>query len=556
MVETKKRFKKNRNLLDVPAIINSRFLINTLKIVVHGKLNSAKLATINSFFKMVDIHPYEKDIETLTLLKAVESATSLKLDGVNDHALLTSGIEIALNSHYSRDIFEDIIEPLVMNVFNVPDQEIDFVMKTISLYTKYGFILESKDAIISKLTNVESGSIKGVEDEIKELEEEISQLYMKLHKMHSINEVDIMDAVSILDPEFTSKHLPAVHKASKNKKRVLKTGIQALNEMLGPEGGFLTGKMYLISAPVNSFKSAFLLYCSWWISKYNTDAYVDFYKTTGKRPSVLLVSLENTWDENIERLVAMVSGGVRIAQLDTSKDVEEIWNENVMKSNPLIDITLLYARPNRFGVSELEQKIDELEVERNCKFIAVVIDFLRNMREDSGINDPRLKVIQLATDLHSLVTRRPDICLITAHHTSAEGERAQREHIEKGATDKAKVLDRTHNVEAKNVDEPVDFSCFISPEQCKATNQWFLGVKKGKTRGYRTDREYFALPLINKFFIKDDINGPPSHLDSIADADPTRDKSVHSDEIKKGVSVRERGDTKNKEIFNISFKKD
>jgi len=549
----KKKFKKNKSL-DVPAIINSRFLINTLKIVVHGKLNSSKLTTINSFFKMVDVHQYEKDVDTMTLLKAVESVTAMKLEGVVDHALLTSGIEIALTAHHSKEIFTDVIEPMVMNVFNVPEQEIDFIMRTIALYTKYGFILEAKDSIVEKFVNVESGSMKGVENEIKELEEDISQLHMKLHKTHSTDEVDIMDVVSILDPEFTTKYLPAVHKASKDKKRVLKTGIQALNQMLDPAGGFITGKMYLISAPVNSFKSAFLLYCAWWISRYNGDSYKDAFQTTGKRPSVLLVSLENTWDENIERLVAMVSGGVQLSTLNTAKDVEEIWDTNVTKNNPLIDITLLYARPDRFGVTELEQKIDELEVERNCKFIAVIVDYLRNMRDDSGITDPRLKVIHISKDLQTLVTRRPDMCLITAHHTSAEADKAMKDHADKGGTDQAKILNRTHNVEAKSVDEPVDFSCFLKPEQSRATNEWFLGVRKEKQRGFRTDREYFALPLINKFFIRDDIESPkPSHVDSIADTDPAKDTSIHSDQIQKGVSVREKGDVKNKEIFSAKF---
>lgn len=553
-MEKRKRFQKNKNLLNIPAVINSRFLASVLKIVVHGKLNAPKLSTINSFFKMVDHQLYEKDLDTYTLLKSVEAAVAIKLDGMNDPSMIMSGIEISLpqNQSHTTEIVADIIEPTVMNVFNVQDQEIDFIMRTISLYTKYGFILEAKEEIVDKFVNVESGSAKAIAKEIEELEKEISSLHMKLHRTHSNDEIDITEAISILDPEFMEKHMSAVYKASKNKKKILKTGIQALNEMLN--GGFQTGKMYLVYAPINSFKSAFLLYNSWWIAKYNSENYVDYYKTTGKRPTVLFVSLENTWDENLERLMMMVSGGTTLNSCQNMKEVENVWEDAVKKSNPIIDIVFAYARANRFGVSELEQKIDQIETEKQCKVVAVVIDFLRNMKDDFGNTDPRLKCIQIATDLHELVIRRPEMALITAHHTTADGDRAMRERVERGGVDKVKALDRTHAVESKSVEEPVDGSIFITPEQSPHTNQWYLGVKLGKARGKRPDREYFALPLKNKFLIMDDLNHPkPSHVDSIAETDPNKDKQpVYSDEIKK-TSVRETHGEKAKEVFSVKF---
>ncbi len=81
-------FKKpKKKLLKIPTVVNSRFLLALLKIIVHGELSSSKLTMIHTLLKMIDIQYYSKDPEVFSILKALEMTINCKFDDVKDKNL-------------------------------------------------------------------------------------------------------------------------------------------------------------------------------------------------------------------------------------------------------------------------------------------------------------------------------------------------------------------------------------------------------------------------------------------------------------------------------------
>ena len=102
MVVNKKLIK--RKLVKIPAIMNSRFLLALLKVVVHGNIGNSKLTSIGSLLKLVDIGAYSKEPEIYTLVTALEIAINCKMDGVADNHLIMTLIASSLTSADSIEI--------------------------------------------------------------------------------------------------------------------------------------------------------------------------------------------------------------------------------------------------------------------------------------------------------------------------------------------------------------------------------------------------------------------------------------------------------------------
>jgi len=549
-----KKFKKN--LLKLPAVINSRFLLSLLKVVIHGEIGSSKLTMIGTLLKMVNMAAYSKDPEIYSILKSIEISINCRLDDVKDNHLITSVITASISNEDNKDIISGLIEPIVSGCFKLPEAETAYILNIISTYLKVGFLLEYKDSIIDKFTKIESGSMGGINTLVSDFEKEVADLHVKLHKTLSSDAISATDTVSISDPDFFKKYFINVYKLSKRKTRVLRTGIQKLNALLSDQGGFLTGKMYVINAPINSFKTGLLLYIAKWIQLYNSAMYIEKFKLTGKRPTVLVVSLENTWDENTERLFSMYSS-TNLSEVSNIGDAEDMWKSNVNKTDSIIDICMIYAKAGRFSTSDLEYRIDEIE-SQGAQVIAVLIDYMRLMRDDLANVEPRMKIISISTDLHELVALRPEMVLITAHHTNRDGDIILTDIENRGGVDKVKSLGRQHLVEAHSVEDAIDFSMYIVPETSVYTGEVFLTVKKGKCRYKRSTTEYFAHELKNRFYLTDDINLEKSlSIDSIAETANSGqgNKPIHSGMMQNTnrTSIRKKEPDAKNNIFESVF---
>ena len=549
--------KLKKKLLRIPAVMNSRFLLALLKVVIHGNIGNSKLAMVDSLLKLVDTGAYIKDLDIYVVIKALEISINCKTDDVKDNHLIMTLIEASISNAESADIISGLIEPIVLGAITLQEQEVTYVLGVVSTYSKVGFLLNYKDSITDKFTHIESGSMGGIQNIVNDFEKEIAELHMKLHKTLSSDSLNTMEPVSISGKDFMSTQFNVVYKMAKRKTRALKTGIKRFNQFLSEDEGFLTGKMYLINAPTNTFKTSLLLYIAKWIQQYNSDLYLERFKATGKRPTILIASLENTWDENMERLFSIFSGK-NMSDVTSLEQAENIWKTCLYKTNSIIDIVLIYGKSGRFSPADLEYRIDELE-SQGCQVITTIVDYLKVMRDDLGDVDPRLRVMNISKDLHEIVAVRPEMVLITAHHTNREGDKVLTDVEDRGGVDKVKSLGRQHLTESNSIEEAPDFSMYINPEVSPYTGDSYLTLKKGRCRYKRTSVDYFAHQLKNRFFLTDDIYMEKSlSIDSIAETaqEGPGEKKVYSNDGRSGdkgrISTREVSSKKpTAQIFDV-----
>lgn len=497
--------KKRHERVKITAIMNNRFLLACLKTVCHGKISTSNLTLINNFFtKVIDIEDYQKDLNIYVVVVAIKTAVECKMSKIDDVNTIMGLVRSEITDETMMEILDDSIEPTIITSCKVTDNEMRFIIEKISTYSKYNFILQYKSQIIDKIIQIETGNTQDVVESISQFMKMIKSLNNRLHKTASIDSNALTETVSMNDPEFLNKHFEKLYEMSKRKTKCLKTGIKKFNEMCGEDsnGGLYTGKMYCFHAPTNSFKTAFLLHLAKWIRMYNSDEYMERFKETGRIPTILFVSLENTWDENLDRLYSMVTGK-DISKATSIEEAKKTWvNEDSNKS--IIDICMVYAKANRFSPMDLEAKIEELESTENREVICCILDYMKNMKDDLGDRDPRIKLINVSKDLYDMTTLRPNMCMITAHHTNREADRLISEMKRNGTIDMVKSLGREHLTESNAAEEALDFSFYILPEQSPFDKEWYLGIKLGKTRKKRSLIEYIAHPLRNRFYLMDD----------------------------------------------------
>lgn len=519
-------YKKRNDKLRIPIIFNGRFLINLLKVLIHGKLGQKSTILIRDFMGMADLDFYSKYMEIYTLIKSISIVSKDILSGLDSKDHLINHIGTSLENEENKEYIEDTIEPIIISEMAINQEEIKYILETVTTYMKYGFLLKYKNAIEQGFEDLTNGSQHGMGYVVDELSQNLSDIHVSLHKCRNSEEDDYTEDVFITSRDFISNQFEKLYNLAKRKTKLLKTGIKQFNKMLSSEGdgGFITGKMYNIYAPVNSFKTGLLLNIARWIQLYNGENYKEKIKVTGKKPVVLVVSLENTWDENGERFFSMYSNE-EMNDVDSVEKAKEMWVENVKKTNSPIEIVLSYARAHKFSPMDLEQKIDEIE-SRGFFVIATIMDYHRIMKDDQNSADQRLKVINITKDLKEIVSRKNDMVLITAHHTNREGDRTLEELDSRGSVDKVKALNNTHLVDAHGVDEPVDASIFIYPETSPYNGEKYLCFKRGKLRYKLTEVNYFAHHLRNGFYLEDDIDLPHSlSLKSISETITMKDKT-------------------------------
>ncbi len=534
-----------KKLLKMPKIVNSRFLTSLLKIINHGSLDSPKMVMITSLMNMIDVAHYATDPELYTLLRSITISINCKSSSVLDGQIVYSTIFSSIGHSDNTEILSGIIEPIVVNDHTMTSNEIDSILTIVSRYSKIGFVLHHKESLTSKLIQIESGSIHGIETVIQDFEKEITDIKTKLHKVLSEDGMAATEPVFLNSEEFSKDYFKKVFARSKEKSRVLKMGLHSFNEFLSAEGGLLCGKMYLIGAPTNSFKTGLLLYIALWIQLYNSDIYKKKFEEDGKIPTILVLSLENTPDENTERLFSMYSKK-NMSDVEDLKDAENIWSSNFYKTDSIIDICMVYGRNGRFSPADLEYRIDELESQGRI-VIATIVDYLKIMRDDHASLDNRQKIINIASDLYSITVSRPHMCMVTAHHTNRTGDEMIADISSRGGVDIVKSLGRQHLTEAHGVEDAIDFSLFVRPEISQHNDESYLTFKKGKCRYKRTPLEYFAHHLRDRFHLYDDIHKEKSEsiltineTESRISDDPNAHRIFSEQPVDTSLSLRDR----------------
>ena len=217
------------------------------------------------------------------------------------------------------------------------------------------------------------------------------------------------------------------------------------------------------------------------LKKYNA-GYVC--KDPTKKPCVVLLTMENSVKEDIERLFSMVTGRSMIEF--TEEEALEI-----LKSQGRLDVTpddpinlFILFKPNlSVDTGYLYDMVEDLEDE-GYETICVLQDYLKRIRSVDGTfgGDLRLQLGAIVNEFKVFATIK-DIPVITASQLNRDATKHIDEARQLSKGDLVRLLGRSNVGESNLILENSDWIALIAPEYDMEGTK-YLGIQRCKSRYY------------------------------------------------------------------------
>lgn len=490
-------------------IITERFLTSVLKIL--GSDTEIPKRTINNLirlFNSVDLrYYYDRDVTVGTLIKVIEMIIGNRLINHNiadvDNYIL--GIENLLYNETNAECITNVIIPtLSIAKNNKYPYDLEILNSGLDTQLKYGKILMMADDLTQTFNNVRTTTGSDLVEALTSLRSLFSTA------LEFFRETDIQEGIGRIlhtcDPEFIDSMTETFEKL-KNPSNVLRTGLQMLNRILSTRGGFECGKSYVIYARINSFKSALLEQITRMIQTYNSEFFEEEFRRTGRRPTILNISLENSIHEDNERYFKMYTEE-DMELIKTVEVMRQIWAEYYNKTNSIIDISMYHGESGSLRPSDIRNMIDSLNDE-GYRVIAVVLDYFELIRAEDEYMKLDLRN-QYTKNSEALleIAKFYDIPVITAHQVNRAGDAVMMNAKESGGTNLVTQMSSQYIGESYGIEKFVSHSIFINVEKSPYDNKVYLTVKSHKNRNKKDSLEYFVHEIKHGIYLEDDIYLP------------------------------------------------
>ena len=459
------------------------------------QITRKSLNNMKRLFDVIDEQAYEGNEQLESRLHFINRALKAKLElGMENEDII---LNYCKSDTYNKEI-EEIIKNLEIYK-KINYDEIKYINKAIEDRLKYVYLYYYKDKLYSTIERLDTGDY----DNFKEINDDMESICSKLiTQMRSARILENVDSFS-LDETFENSITDIVNHL-KDPSNILKTGIKQLNYILG--NGYYSKRLYIYLGLPAGFKSGLLLKTAIDIKKYNKNLKP---KKAGKKPCVLLVTMENTVQETVERLFNMTVTPDDIKNY-TPKQVIKMLRENgemVLTNENDIDIIIKYYPNKSIDTTDLYTIIDDL-LDEDKEVIALILDYIKRIRSTERARDEKEELKNVTNELRNLAIDK-DIPVITAHQLNRQGAATIDAAMLNNKEDLARFVGSSNIGTAWEVQENADWACILNVEQKKSTGQYYLTFKRIKTR-YRCPEGlgYFNHPfeMGGKIRLLDDYN--------------------------------------------------
>lgn len=491
MTKAEERRKKYSNVNKTRISDNTKIKLN-LDMIGLGLLCSyivtdnenvrrAHLVNLSNLMTSLDMSDYQNDPDRQRLIQFINRALEARLvcnirnpDMIIKHINggIFSGSEITLDSSF--------IQPL-------SNEEINWINNVITESLKFGHFYDDADKFIDVCTRLKSGEFGNKEQITHEFEELVNSVQTKFRK----SKVDSFSDMTFSLREGTcDEAIKDVYTQLISPSVRLKTGMRGLNEMTG--GGFESGRVYMFFGLPGEGKSTVLLNLLYQIKKYNKN-----YKPKDKTkcPCIVLLTMENTVRETIERLFSLTCHSEEMTNHTIDEVINMLRTEGELYLNDAspIDIIIKYKPDRAVDTNYLYQMTDDLEDE-GYEVICLIQDYVKRIRSIDHFQDIRLELGAIVNEFKNFAAYK-DIPVITASQLNREASKHIDEGRNKGKNDLVRMMGRSNIGESMLMLENVDCSFLIAPEYDQSGNK-YMGIQRIKIR-YRakSNIEYIYHPF-------------------------------------------------------------
>ena len=448
------------NYLISVRIINRRFIHNILQLI-HS----------------IDTRPYVNDDYDVFLIKSIDFVAKVREDGVNNLNYIKTSIEQSdLDQNYVSQLYQN----LAMSTEDMSKEEYDNLIELVSLYVDYGFIYYSWPLIVKAHDALINNNGRLSFDEIQKIKELYESTLSKIRVADTTRNAENTLCIGQGAKKELKNEILQLYDTLTDPSNILVTGIKELNRFLN--GGYRRKRMYIYYAPTNSFKSGILLYNALWIMTFNPNIKPKF---PNKKLAILMITMENTVEETMDRIHAIYTAGQVDPRNITKEDYLKQWETIFENLNTNFKLYIRYKQPGTTSVGIITE-VQEIEEDDNVEIAAVIIDHLGNMGKLDKNADDRKGLINTTYEISDWA-KQTDRAVITAMHTNSSFDEIRAEAEQNGKTNIVRSMGRHCIADAKYIDRAVDQSIYMLKERSNIDGKWYLGFKYEKVRSKKSN---------------------------------------------------------------------
>lgn len=502
-----------------------KLVLKVLTMEHGGYRNIKTLRNINRLFTHIDLGKYKSDPELRAYVWSICKLSKLWLDGV-----ITP--EIAIELMQTDPEWNELTQIAIKSAQESPDptpQEAQGLFKLITNALQLGYFVNVRDEYIDLFEGLDPNDVSS-----------LPQIAERLFKI-SRGILDIRYSTSMISNkvEFNTANLDSVEEgigktidAISGDGSVIRTGIKRWNSMLSP--GYMNDMLTVYAGLPGCGKSLVLLKSALDARRYNLGFKT---KTPGMRPGVLYVTMENTYEQSIERLwnmcydepitmyskkkaTEMICKALGITRVN-DKD-EEVYNkEDTLRGSenhrveeiakPNIEIIMQYYPYRSISTEDLYTIIQDLR-EEGIEVCMLVFDYIKRIEPSIPIYDNvKMELARIINELKAIAVIY-HIPVVTAHQLNRAAAQAVDAAARKGKGDLLKETGRENIGDAWEILETADNLIFLNIEKKPFTEERYMTFAAKKRRRVEntaeTSFDYFAHPFsrTNGMRLLDDVD--------------------------------------------------
>ena len=469
-----------------------------------GALKTRKaLTNIDKLFKSLDKEIYtEKEVELTNRIWIIERT----LEGYLREGLVQE--EVVKNycklDSECDDYKASILDQITSQKKQINYEESKYLLRQIDERLAFGYTVTLKHIVQELFALIDESdprSYKSLQDDLYQIANSIINIKRRTNSLGADQTFSLQDEV------FETVLFDSMEKLN-NRNRIFITGIKHLNTFLAP--GYMSKRLYTYLAFPGGGKSQILLKTAWDIKKYNSGIEC---KNPDHRPAVLMITMENSIEETIERIFNMVASDDDIRNY-SPKQVKKMLKKDglTLTDKDNIDIIIKYYPNRSIDTNDLYGIIQDLEDE-GVEVIALILDYVKRIRPAEKAMTEKEELKNITNELKDLATYW-DIPVITAQQLNRTASAIVDAAIQAKKSDVTKLVGRDGVAGAWEIIENSDVVIVINREKKLGTDEVYMTFKLLKRRYRSADNdeklrelEYFNHPYAKGSSIRlvDDI---------------------------------------------------
>ena len=496
---------KSNKQLDINLDLRTLDIMCKCLVTDNQNVRRGQLINLRNLIYLINPVNYENDPEKAKRVSFIKKGIEARLEfNLTDPFMIVTHI-------YGGILDGEVVD---INEFTgLGGAEIAWMNNMVSEALKFSHVYNNVDSLLELCTRIKSADYGSKAAIVAEFEKAINNIQNDFRRSKNEDQTEVV--FSLRDGYFEDIMYDTYNTLS-SPRRKLVTGMQGMNELLG--GGFENGRCYVYFGLPGEGKSSVVLNMIYQLKKYNRD-----YRTKDptKRPCIVLLTMENTVTESVERLFGMATGRANMTELSPEGAIKMLREEGelYLTDDSPIDIIIKFKPSNSVDTSYLYTLTEDLE-DQGMEVIAMFQDYIGRIRSTERLQDTRLEYGAIVDEFKTYAEIK-DIPIITV----AQLNRDASKHIDEGRkaskSDLVRLIGRSNISESMLILNNIDAGFLLAPEVTN-TGERFLGIQRIKIRYNAGNREFVYLPFVgNTLKLQEDFGRIATFKTSMRPEGPT-----------------------------------